>query len=246
MNPQELLEQIYARKWVAVAAIIIGLIVRLLKSDTKIPIDIPPRLRAPLAIALGAAAGALDKLGNMQGVTWTTALLEGVTAAVIAIVSHTLVINSARDGKELPIPGLIKEGEPPGPGKPPTIPPASPDLPVVVNTPTAQDKERGPLSKLVARGVMLACAMLLAGCALFTKEQTPKTVLALKDIACIAANAFLDSAAVDQICGLLSAEQKAAAREVQTATRQGVAKELASRARAQACEPDAGAEGGAR
>ncbi len=125
MDPTDLINLIAQRKWVAVLALAIGLIVRLLKTDTKLPLDVPPQLRVWLALALGAASGAVDKLVEAGSTTWTTALLNGIAAAVLAIVSHNLVIASLRDGKELPIPGLIKPGVAPSPGNPPTIPPGS-------------------------------------------------------------------------------------------------------------------------
>jgi len=125
MDPTDLANLIADRKWVAVAAVVIGLIVRLLKTDSKLPIDVPPQLRVWLALALGGASGALDKLVEAGNTTWTTALLNGLVAAVLAIVSHNLVIDSMRGGKELPVPGLIKPGVAPSPGNPPTIPPAA-------------------------------------------------------------------------------------------------------------------------
>ncbi len=122
-DPGQLVALAMGHKWIALAAVGIGLVVRLLKSDTKIPIDIPPRLRAPLALALGAASGAIDKLVEAGSTTWTAAITSGVLAAVLAMISHTTVIGSMRGGKELDIPGLIKTNTPPGPGKPPSVPP---------------------------------------------------------------------------------------------------------------------------
>lgn len=118
--------QLYAeKKWIALVAAGIYLAVRFLKSDTKIPIDIPPRLRFLAAVALGGAAGALEKLVNTN-VSWQVALQDGLAGAGLAIFFHLLVVDSARGGKEIPIPGLIVPGEAPAPNKPITIPPAAP------------------------------------------------------------------------------------------------------------------------
>lgn len=244
MDPQELLQQIIARKWVAVAAIVIGIIVRLLKSDTKIPIDIPPRLRPWLAIGLGAAAGALDKLTNVDKVTWTTALLEGVTAAVVAIVSHTLVIQSARDGKELNVPGLIKENTPPGPGAPPTLPPKGSDLTPPADPPAGNSRTR--LRSLV----LLVCAVFLAiwttACSWFTPANVAKVELAGEDIACILEHSFVNDGVLNELCDkrhVWTAEQKQTASRTALAHRTQLAKELKA-ARAESCvdggAPDAG------
>ncbi len=121
MNAEQITALIKAHAWIPLAAIVIGLIVRLLKSDTKIPIDIPPRWRAPLAVLLGVVASILDKVAT--GTPWKDAVIGGATATALAMVTHNLVIGSMRDGKEFVVPGLIKPGVAPGPNKPPSLPP---------------------------------------------------------------------------------------------------------------------------
>lgn len=121
MDPQRLYALWEARNYVLIAAFVIGFLVRLLKSDTKIPIDIPPRLRLPLAFAFGAIGGVLETIAS--GKPWRQAVFEGAVAAALAVLGQNVFIDSIRGGKELPIPGLMLEGEPPSPGKPPTIPP---------------------------------------------------------------------------------------------------------------------------
>ncbi len=119
-----LLDAIAERRWLPVATIVIGLVVRLLKSDTKIPIDIPPRARVWLAFGLGIVSGILEKV--ITGVGWEPAILGGLGAAVVAIAGHDAFIASIRGGKELPIPGLILPGARPAPSAPITIPPEPP------------------------------------------------------------------------------------------------------------------------
>lgn len=157
MDP--VLALILAHKWLALAALGIGLVVRLLKSDTKIPIDIPPRLRVWAALGLGIVAGVIDKVAN-GGTPWKDALLWGLSAAITAIVAHATVVDSLRGGREFVVPGLIKPGVPPGPGKPPSIrpPPSSngDDPP-----PTTRDGKGSPptaLRDLGAIGLVIAIA----------------------------------------------------------------------------------------
>lgn len=123
MNPENLGELIAQRKWILVAAIAIGLVVRLLKSDTRIPIDIPTRWRVWLALGLGIVAGVLERVGTGEG-RWSTAIADGLVASLLAIVAQNTMIDSLRGGKEIVVPGLIKPGVSPAPNKPPSIPPA--------------------------------------------------------------------------------------------------------------------------
>lgn len=113
-------------KWVAVAAVVIGTLTRLAKSDTKIPIDIPPRYRVWLAFGLGVASGVLEKMVD-GGTTWTSAIVGGLISAALAVIGHNTVIDSIRGGKEIVVPGLTIPGVPPAPGKPPSIKPPSPE-----------------------------------------------------------------------------------------------------------------------
>lgn len=152
MDPNQLADFIMQKKWIALTAFIIGLVVRLLKSDTKIPIDIPPRLRAPLAVSLGAVAGAIDKLVQQGDTTWTIALVSGFSAAFAAMVSHSLFIESARGGKELVVPGLIKENTPPGPGKPPSIPPTADNKQTMKDVSEGKDVDTSGLIQSIYRG----------------------------------------------------------------------------------------------
>lgn len=106
---------------ILVAAAVIAAIIRVLKSDTKIPFDIPPRLRVFAALALGFVYAALQKIA--AGTPWRSALFDGVAAFATAVVTHNVVIDSLRGGKELVVPGLMIPGAPPSPDHPPTIPP---------------------------------------------------------------------------------------------------------------------------
>ncbi len=90
-------------------ALLIGAIVRALKSD-KIPINIPPEYRAPLALFLGAFGGVVDSWAG-DTVLWK-GLLMGVAAGCVAVAGHDVVVEGVRGGKE-PFSGKLK---------PPTLP----------------------------------------------------------------------------------------------------------------------------
>jgi hypothetical protein len=106
----DLLDLFLAHKWFAFSALLIGFVVRLLKSDTKLPFSLPPQYRAWLALGLGVADGVLDALAN--GTPWTMALLGGLGAAMTAIVGHETLVEGLRSGIELPVPGLTKPRDP--------------------------------------------------------------------------------------------------------------------------------------
>ncbi len=101
-----LLSLLLAHRYLPAAALLIGLIVRLLKSDTKIPLNVPPRWRPWLALGLGGLAGALDKV--VAGSSWHDALVVGLGAPTLAILGHVLGIESLRGDVEVRIPGLMK------------------------------------------------------------------------------------------------------------------------------------------
>lgn len=214
MDSQSLYTLLSAHQYVLFSAVIIGLVVRLLKSDTKIPIDIPPRFRAPLAIVLGQAAGVLEKIGG--GVSWKQAVFDGIFAAVLPILGQNLVIDSMAGGREIPIPGLMVPGARPGPGKPVSVKP--PPIPPM--------------------GVMLVVACLfLAGCAKFFTaaeivEEKAACVVANQDLPdeMIFAKCAIQSGDIQKYMELLSSSR--------TATKKALQKQAAERAAV--CAPDAG------
>lgn len=108
---QELLALVADHQWVAASALVVGFTVRILKTDTKIPINIPARVRPWLALSLGAGAGILERV--QSGISWRDALAGGLVAGLTAIAGHDTLIEGIRKGRELPLPGLTG-------GKPPT------------------------------------------------------------------------------------------------------------------------------
>ena len=125
MDPTPYLNLIAKHQWVALSSLIIGLIVRLMKEDTRFPpFAIPARWRPMLAIGLGVLSGVLHTVAS--GTPWRDALLGGLVSGSLAIAGHGTVVDSARDGKDIPLPGLTK----PAPTKPPEpVTPADPSVP---------------------------------------------------------------------------------------------------------------------
>jgi hypothetical protein len=102
-----LLVLLRAGGWVPFAAGVVGLLVRLTRDDTKVPINVPAVWRPYLALLLGTLLGVLEK--QIAGSSWRDALLGGAAAA-FAVVAHLLGIELMNDGKELPVPFLMKKG----------------------------------------------------------------------------------------------------------------------------------------
>jgi hypothetical protein len=86
--------------WVALAALVINVLVRVSKSDVAwVPVNVPPRLRAAGAIVLGFAAGIVA--GFASGGRWPAALAGGLVAGMLSITAHEVVIEGFRDGRDI-------------------------------------------------------------------------------------------------------------------------------------------------
>jgi hypothetical protein len=108
---EELFTLIAQHNWVAIAALVIGFLVRLLKSDTKLPITLPAGVRPWLALVFGAGAGVLEHV--MSGMSWGEALTGGLVAALTAIAGHDTLVEGLRGGREVPLPGLTRKQDGP-------------------------------------------------------------------------------------------------------------------------------------
>ncbi len=108
------------RGWVPAGALAIGIVVRLLKSDTILP-TLPAKWRLVLVGVLSIGLVALNKIA--AGMPWPKAIEYAVLSALIAVAAHELLIERLRDGKEIPLPLLTKKEDPPPP--PTDTPPSS-------------------------------------------------------------------------------------------------------------------------
>lgn len=120
MSVEQLIELWTSGRWVLLAAVIVGFLVRLTKDDTKFPVDLPPKARPYVAIALGAVLMSLEAV--TAGKPWREAIARGIIAGAVAIIAHTFGIQWLRDGKELRVPGLMKGDDGPRTPRPPILP----------------------------------------------------------------------------------------------------------------------------
>jgi len=90
---------------IAILSLILSAVVRLLKSDTKIPIDVPREYRMMLAAALGPVMGVIDLVAG--GDPWHAAIAT-IACPLVAMAGHELYIETWRGGKEIPVPGMMK------------------------------------------------------------------------------------------------------------------------------------------
>lgn len=129
MDPKPFVDLIAKHEWVGLAALIIGLIVRLLKEDTRFPpFAMPARWRPLLAVGLGIGSGILQAAST--GTPWRDAILGGVVSGLVAIAGHEAIVESIRDGKDVPLPGLTKVPLPSDRGPKPEPPtPVDPSVP---------------------------------------------------------------------------------------------------------------------
>jgi hypothetical protein len=86
-----------------IGALVIGMVVRLLKSDVKGP-SIDPRWRMLAVWILGVGQMVLNYGLHMS---WKQAAEYAVVSALMAVAGHETIIEWWRDGKELPLPGLM-------------------------------------------------------------------------------------------------------------------------------------------
>jgi len=144
---QNLTDLVGKHAWVPAAALVIGLLIRLCKPDTIFPVNIPPKARWWAAMMLGGISAVLQK--KMTNLTWPQAIVGGLFSFALAVTAHSGVIGSMRNGKEFVVPFMTKPGVPPGPGKPPSIPP--PDDPgpdnVGIGTGVEVGGEETPVTK---------------------------------------------------------------------------------------------------
>jgi hypothetical protein len=86
-----------AHDWrLGAAVLVVGVIVRLLKSDTRIPIDIPPRWQPVLVLGLGQLYAVLQSV--VDGAPWRQAAVDGLKVAFVSMGLFDLVVKAAFKG----------------------------------------------------------------------------------------------------------------------------------------------------
>lgn len=106
MLPSDILTLALDHQWLALSAVVLGGVVRALKSDTRLPVQVPAEWRPWLAFGLGQIAALLQLV--VGGATWRDALTTAIGAPLLAICGHWLGIEVLRGGKEVPLPGLTR------------------------------------------------------------------------------------------------------------------------------------------
>lgn len=212
MDFSALLSALSSHKWIVVAALVITALVRLFKSDTPLPFGwvVPPRYRVWLALGLGIVAGVLN--AGIAGTPWQTAILQGLGAAISAILGHEFLVESLRGGREFFTPvappggptsgaggtggsgGGPVHGGPVGPGGAYRV-----SLPELVRWRAKQRRPALALGGMVASVALLVAS--LSGCAAWTTvKPVVKTILDDTQLACILANAIYPTATVATVC----------------------------------------------
>lgn len=91
---------------IAILAILVGFLIRVLKSPSlPAPLSaIPPKARPTIAIVLGCTLSGIESFAS--GKPAKVAVMEGASAAALAIMGHYLGIDVMRGGRELTLGGL--------------------------------------------------------------------------------------------------------------------------------------------
>lgn len=170
-----LLDAAGSGKWILFAALIVGLLVRLLKSNPTLAEKVPARARPFLAVGLGIVSGVLTKV--VSGTTWRVAIIGGVAAGAFAILGHQFVIEGIRNGKEIGESVLKTADTPPTP-------------PIAIFAMIAS--------------VSIAIASWSIACSNPPSAKTVKDdALTAADLFCVATSTFLDVAAVSEACHIV-------------------------------------------
>lgn len=101
----------FVKLWLPATAVAIGALVRVLKSDTTIPITIPPQWRSFFAAILGVVSAILQ--AYLGGLPWMAAIISGLGGAGTAVAGHKLLVENLRGGKEFGLPKFLTKTPPP-------------------------------------------------------------------------------------------------------------------------------------
>lgn len=88
-----------AHAWPIVAALVVGVLVRVLKQDVRWTPTIPADYRPAVAMALGLTSGVCESV--VAGVPLGEAMIRGGVSALLAMGSHHVVVEKLRGGREL-------------------------------------------------------------------------------------------------------------------------------------------------
>lgn len=107
----ELLQDIVAHKWLPLAVLVVGVLTRALKDDTKLPINIPARWQPVVVLAFSFAYAALQAYAS--GAPWQTAVKDAATIAVVTMGAFDILVKAVFNGNDAPawLSFLLKEAD---------------------------------------------------------------------------------------------------------------------------------------
>ena len=173
----DILPLLQSHAWVPLAALVIGFLVRALKSDAFVLPSwaaVAAPYRPLLVLALGVVSGVLDAV--VAGTPWRDALIGGCLSALMALIGHTTIVDVLRGGRDIGAPAPPAE-------KGPLYQPPAPRESEEVTLP------RGPRGVAAMEAVgaitgallMLALVQIVFGCA-WLKSNGPEVIHVVDEI----------------------------------------------------------------
>lgn len=95
---QRLLADFQAHRWLPVAVVVLGYLVRLVRCDSRFPINLPPRWQPVVAIVLGQAYAVVVAVTG--GMRWPWAIVEGFIVAFTTMGLWDLLVKAIWNGHE--------------------------------------------------------------------------------------------------------------------------------------------------
>ena len=102
MNLNQLIADIAARKWILVAAILVGAVVALMRqgyASAWIAKKLPPAALPYLAVGLGMIGMSAAEVA--AGKPLGQAVIDGVQSGILAVFGHETLVEGMRGGKEI-------------------------------------------------------------------------------------------------------------------------------------------------
>lgn len=109
----DIIPLIQSHAWVPLAALVIGFLVRALKSDAFVLPSwaaVAAPYRPLLVLALGVVSGVLDAV--VGGTPWRDAIVGGLLSALMAMIGHTTIVDVLRGGRDIGAPAPPAEKGP--------------------------------------------------------------------------------------------------------------------------------------
>ena len=212
----DILPLLQSHAWVPLAALVIGFLVRALKSDAFVLPSwaaVAAPYRPLLALALGIVSGVLDAV--VGGTPWREALIGGCLSALMALIGHTTIVDVLRGGRDIGVPDLTPT-EPAAPQRPPVtiefranIPPSasSDEVTWPKGPPTPRnDKPRGVAQVRVLvvlallTAIPLSPALHVAGCAGWWTQNKARVVHTFRAITGVCTGFAVSVPEVGPVC----------------------------------------------